>query len=343
MSVTIKDIADLAGVSTATVSRVINERGFVKEKTRKKISNIIKKNNYVAPDPQKRRGPKLSKSTLLKYHNFTMIWSGGLEASNSPTGQAMMVGISEAMNSVGASLNIDMVGSSGELPKVLFTQKTDGIFLCGKGYSAEFMEKVKAFPVVWLLQVGPREFGERVQPDHEQVGRAAYEYLYGKGCRRLCCVSCRGCREIPAYWESRKNGFMNAGKYGDAECTLIELDYIDDFSSPLKVQAAAAGEAIARLKEIPGGCDGIFVANNLGTPIYSELMANRIIPMQDIEMVAGDIEVCVGYLNPEPVRIDIHAQEMGSFAFETMMWRLQHPEAPQITHLLKPSLIIPDI
>lgn len=43
----IKDIAKLAGVSTATVSRVINNSGYVKEETKKRITDIIKENDYV--------------------------------------------------------------------------------------------------------------------------------------------------------------------------------------------------------------------------------------------------------------------------------------------------------
>ncbi len=340
--ITIKEIADLAGVSTATVSRVINERGGVKEKTYKKISNIIKKHNYVVPAPQKRRGPKLNQSTLLKYRNFTMIWPGGSEAANTPTGQAITFGISEAMNAVGASLTINTLGSDQEWSNVLYGQKTDGVFLCGRSFPDEFLEKVKDLPVIWLLQVGPKPFGDRVQPDHEQVGRLAFEYLYRKGCRRICCVSCKDHREIPVYWQSRETAFLNMAKFSDAQCTLIDLDYTDNLWSPLKVKAAVAGEAVARMKQIAGGCDGIFIANNLGTPICSELLANRIIPMKDIEVVAGDFEVCGGYLNPEPVRINIRAKEMGRFAFDAMMWRLQHPEAPGMTYLQAPALIIPD-
>lgn len=43
---TISDIAKLAGVSVATVSRVINNKGYVKDETRKKIETIIDENGY---------------------------------------------------------------------------------------------------------------------------------------------------------------------------------------------------------------------------------------------------------------------------------------------------------
>ena len=46
MSLTIKDIAEKAGVSVATVSRVINESGYVSEKSKKLVEAVIKEYNY---------------------------------------------------------------------------------------------------------------------------------------------------------------------------------------------------------------------------------------------------------------------------------------------------------
>lgn len=43
----IKDIARIAGVSSATVSRVINDSGYVSDKTREKVTETIKKYDYV--------------------------------------------------------------------------------------------------------------------------------------------------------------------------------------------------------------------------------------------------------------------------------------------------------
>ncbi len=47
MAVTIKDIAAKAGVSSATVSRVINDSGPVSEETRKLVLDIIEELNYI--------------------------------------------------------------------------------------------------------------------------------------------------------------------------------------------------------------------------------------------------------------------------------------------------------
>ena len=47
MAVTIDDIAKKAGVSSATISRVLNNSSYVKEETREKVLKIIEEMNYV--------------------------------------------------------------------------------------------------------------------------------------------------------------------------------------------------------------------------------------------------------------------------------------------------------
>ncbi|NFG24703.1 LacI family DNA-binding transcriptional regulator [Clostridium botulinum] len=46
MGATINDIAKIADVSSTTVSRVLNNSGYVKEETRQKVLNVIKEMNY---------------------------------------------------------------------------------------------------------------------------------------------------------------------------------------------------------------------------------------------------------------------------------------------------------
>ncbi len=46
-SISIKDISSQAGVSIATVSRIINKNGRYSQETEKRVMDIIKKNNYV--------------------------------------------------------------------------------------------------------------------------------------------------------------------------------------------------------------------------------------------------------------------------------------------------------
>ena len=53
---TIQDVADMAGVSKATVSAVINDKGTVKESTRATVQDAIRELNY-RPRPARGRFP----------------------------------------------------------------------------------------------------------------------------------------------------------------------------------------------------------------------------------------------------------------------------------------------
>src|SRR5699024_803964 len=46
----IQDVARIAGVSTTTVSRVLNDRGHISQKTRDKVYSAMKEINYVPND-----------------------------------------------------------------------------------------------------------------------------------------------------------------------------------------------------------------------------------------------------------------------------------------------------
>ena len=46
MADSLKEIAEIAGVSVSTVSRVLNGKTYVNEETRKKVLNIIGRENY---------------------------------------------------------------------------------------------------------------------------------------------------------------------------------------------------------------------------------------------------------------------------------------------------------
>ena len=50
---TIYDIAAMAGVSTATVSRVLNDYPYIKASVRQKVQDVIRKTGY-EPNPEAR-------------------------------------------------------------------------------------------------------------------------------------------------------------------------------------------------------------------------------------------------------------------------------------------------
>ena len=62
---TIKEVAQQANVSVATVSRVINKSGYVKEATRKRIEQVIKELDYYPNETARTLFTKKSKTIGL--------------------------------------------------------------------------------------------------------------------------------------------------------------------------------------------------------------------------------------------------------------------------------------
>ena len=63
--------------------------------------------------------------------------------------------------------------------------------------------------------------------------------------------------------------------------------------------------------------------------------------MRDVIFIAGDKEHCPQHLDPVPVKVDVHSQAIGRMAAELLLWRLTNPQAPFVTQLVQPALVVP--
>ncbi len=99
MRVTIKDVADRAGVSSATVSNVINDKGKVSEATRRAVMDVIEQLNYRPTASAQRRYREVGKGiglVIKEIHNpyFADVIVGAQLAAET-AGYDLMVASSE--------------------------------------------------------------------------------------------------------------------------------------------------------------------------------------------------------------------------------------------------------
>jgi LacI family transcriptional regulator len=336
---TILEVANKAGVSTATVSRMINENGFVSDEARKKILQAMKEVGY---NPARRKRRLSNSSSPLKYRNVAMIWTTGRETQLSSTGQDLMLGITAGLRQMNASLTVDHIDSSGYIPQTILTGAIDGIFIHGPTPADAVCQYLKKFPVVWLLQQGSVEFGDRVQPDHAFAAELACNYLTEQGCQTLCCISDTPSKDYFKYVKTRTDSFINLAAVNNIHARLLEHPELPSAEATPPVLSSIAAKLVDSFAQLNPRPDGLFVANNLGPYIHNELVKQGIIPMKDVLMVAGDANICSQqHLVPAPVTIRIFSQRIGKQAVETLLLRIKNPDMPQTTCFLKPQLIIP--
>lgn len=335
--VKIQDVADQAGVSTATVSRMINGNGFVSTKAREAIQAVIEATGY---NPTPRRRTRDLASAPLKHSNATLIWTTSEEMQMSNSGRDLMLGLTEGLRKSNASLNVDYIDSSDYIPHSLLNGSIDGVFIHGTDPRASLLKHFKKFPIVWLLQQGSKAYGDRVQPDHRYAGKIAAQHLIDQGCDQLCCITTRSTNS--EYSQDRTEAFQRLASKHQAQVTLIEHNApLPEEATPITRKAIAV-EMAAEFAKISPRPNGLFVASDIGPYIHIELTKIGIIPMKDVHMVAGDTNICSQFpLNPTPVTIRIFSKKIGQQAVELLLQRIKNPNMPQLTCTLKPRLQLP--
>lgn len=184
MGVTIKDIANKAGVSVATVSRVINNKPDVSETTRKRIQRILKMMNY---NPN-----NIARGMVLK-RTFTL----GLiipDISN-PFFPEVAKGIEDMAKKRGYSViyyntNNDP-NEEKEAIKILLSKQVDGIILSFLMDNAEELKRLERekYKVVQIDRKVPSANFPAVVIDNIQSSYELTSYLIGLGHGRIASIT----------------------------------------------------------------------------------------------------------------------------------------------------------
>ena len=169
---TISDVAKTAGVSTATVSRVIAKNGYVSDKTKKKVQEAIEKLRYQ---------PSLIAQSLRK-QNTRVIGLIVTDIQN-PFYPELVRGIEDEVQKRGYSL---ILCNSSEDPireesylNYLASQRADGIIICASGVVDRQRKKLDTFEgKLVIINVPKKELKiPSVTSDDSAGGKLAAEHL----------------------------------------------------------------------------------------------------------------------------------------------------------------------
>ncbi|MRH41353.1 LacI family DNA-binding transcriptional regulator [Aquibacillus halophilus] len=140
---TIKEIAAMASVSRTTVSRVLNNSGYVSEDVRKRINKVIEETGYI-PSQQ-------AKSLRTKK---TKVIGVILPTIKTETSGRLVAGIDEVLSEAGyqillANTNLDRQKEI-EFLQLLKVRQVDGIILAATNVNDELVEKIKQLDIPFV-------------------------------------------------------------------------------------------------------------------------------------------------------------------------------------------------
>ncbi len=227
MRVTIKDIAEKAGVSKTTVSFALNRPGRISAETRDRILAIVKDMGYI-PDPVARTltTKRLGALGLLLPQPIS-------EALRNPYLCEIIRGIGSACEARELSLTM-LPPVRGKIIEAARRSFVDGILTIGVGADHEVVELLHRRHVPFVTIDGtPSAMTINVGIDDESAAYALMSYLTGLGHRRLAILGLKpdifgtASDHFSLVSTKRMEGFFRALR--DAGCTLDNT--LDDPSS----------------------------------------------------------------------------------------------------------------
>src|SRR5262245_34422883 len=141
-------VAKLAGVSSSTVSRVINNHPRVAPETAQSVRRAMATLGYTPSD--RRPGPKPSaRSRAAADIAFLVLGTSGSRAT--PAFQDLLRGVSMGASRHELNLIFHHVADPNRLPGRVVDQKVDGMLLHGATPVGEARELLRRIPTVWLM------------------------------------------------------------------------------------------------------------------------------------------------------------------------------------------------
>lgn len=186
--VTIKDIAAEAGISTAAVSLILNNRPCrITEEKKSLVREVAKKRHYVVNQAAKSLATSRSHMLALILPDIENMFFSSLakqiEIRCRKNGYSLIITSSD-----------DSSRNDRELLRTLESRGVDGIFLIMSNESFEYEKELVrelnllTMPYVMLDRTYRDLDCSRVRFDHEQGGYLATKYLLEQGHRKIACV-----------------------------------------------------------------------------------------------------------------------------------------------------------
>ncbi|UCZ54407.1 substrate-binding domain-containing protein [Bacillus shivajii] len=218
MSITIKDVAKKAGVSIATVSRIINEQSGYSQRTKDKVVRVIEDLGYT---PNALARGLVGKET--KTIGVLLPKVSGLYASR------LLEGIERRANAENYSVLVCHLNSSDSRAvddlQVLKEKQVDGIIYASEEMSTEQGNMLQTFmcPVILVSTKSMRFSFPYIKVDDVQAAYDGTAYLIGQGHKEIALVS--GSADDPIAGKPRIDGFMQAMKDHDIEVNPDLIEY----------------------------------------------------------------------------------------------------------------------
>lgn len=331
-------VAKIAGVSHATVSRVINRRKGVSDETARAVQEAMQTIGFI---PSERRpGPKPNSRRIKRKARIVCLCNRApSQVARSAGFELFLRGAENALAQQDLGLHLMFTTDVAQPPPGIREATPDGLLLHGALPTGEAEALYRTLPAVWLMANRAQPtWGDQVMPNSEAIGQLAAQYLLERGHRHLALVNTLH----GWFYGVRAAAFQAAAAAGGATATLVVSEADADAGMGNVPSDATAQALLQRFLSLSPRPTGLFVADEpQALWFHSLLQRNGVVPGRDVEMIACNNEAdYLSSLDPRPATMDIRLELIGRLAVERLLWRMENPSVPgRIVTQIDPMLI----
>ena len=297
----IKDVAEKAGITVTTVSRILNNRGYISENTRKRVYDVMAELNYhpneVARSLFKKRTNIVGMVIPDISHPFYSWLAKYIEIELYAQGFKMML-----CNAIETS------NREKEYLNMLQRNQVDGIL--NGSHTLDLQEYAKVgLPVVAI----DRDLGETipiVSSNHPEGGRLAAQKLIECGCKKVAQIM--GYSHVKTPSNERHISFSEEMKNHGISCITTELKWnqfeFDDYSASIK-----------SLLDMNPDIDGIFAVDLVAAAVMKEALQRGTRVPEDLKIVGYDGTYVSEVVTPTITTIRQPVPELAKCCVEIML------------------------
>ena len=325
--VTLKDVAEDAGVSRATASLVLRDSPLVATHTRARVRASMQRLGYVYNRVAASLRAQQSRAIGLTVTDITNPFFAELTIS-------IEAHLDEADYAVLLTHTGENVQKQHRLLETMRGYQVDGLILCpAEGTTGEALGQFIQWnvPFVLVARYLPDLEADYVGMDNILGARLALDHLLEQGHQRIAFI---GGPETASARYDRLAGYQEALiRHGISAAKALTV--------PSAVSREGGYQAVRHLLEHPDPPTAALCYNDVvafGAMLGLEAEGRRV--GRDFALVGFDNVADAALVRPSLTTIGVPPSEMGKMAAALLLDRIQDPELPAQKHILSPKLII---
>ncbi|WP_306462116.1 LacI family DNA-binding transcriptional regulator [Jeotgalibacillus sp. S-D1] len=321
---TIKDVASKAGLSQATVSRVINNHPYVSEDKKKAVQKAMKELGYVPnSSAQRLRNLKTKKIAVLVSRIVNPFFSQLVDAMEN---RAAVCGFQLIL----CNTRIDK-GKELEYFQLLKSKQVDGIIMASVENRWEVIEPFTKYgPIIYCNEYDPEATVIRVRLDQVEGGYIGTKHLLEKGHTKI--AYCQG--NDSSVSVNRRKGYLKA-------MTEFGIEPLDGWMFKNIFTIEDGRNIFRQLNRLTDPPTAIFTGSDeVAAGVIKEAQHHLWKVPEHLAVVGFDDQPIAELLDPQITTINQHTSDIGFTAMEVMLEIINNERSNDSQDIILPIRLI---